>query len=139
MRGVSYWFFLSATLYVLAGMVFGMAMAASGDHSLSSAHAHLNLVGWVTMGLFAVFYHCCPDIAQGRLAKVHFGVATLGLWTTVPGIALATLGRGEGLAIAGSLTTLLSMALFADMVIRVGTTRRPAAGVAAIGGPIRPR
>ena len=139
MRGISCWFYLVAALSVTFGMIWGIAMAISQDHTLSPAHAHLNLVGWVTMGLFAVFYHCCPDIAQSRLAKVHFGVATLGLWTMVPGIALATLGRGEGLAIAGSLTTLLSMALFAAMVIRAGTTRRPAAAAAAIGGPIRPR
>jgi hypothetical protein len=52
MRGVSYSFFLSATLHVCAGMALGNnEMAASGDHSLASAHPHLNLVGWISMGL----------------------------------------------------------------------------------------
>lgn len=118
MRGLSYWFFLSATLYVVAGMFLGIAMAASGDHMLASAHAHLNLVGWVSMALFAVFYHSRPETAQTRLARVHFGIATLGLWTMVPGIVLATLGKGEALAIIGSLLTLASMLIFAGTVIR---------------------
>lgn len=116
MRGLSYWFFLSATLYMLAGMFLGIAMAASHDHTLASAHAHLNLVCWVSMALFAVFYHSRPDLAQTRLARVHFGIATLGVWTMVPGIAQATLGKGEGLAVAGSLLTLASMLIFAVTV-----------------------
>ena len=129
MRGLSYWFFLSATLYVAAGMMLGIGMAASGDHTLASAHAHLNLVGWVSMGLYAVFYQAFPEIAEGRAAKLHFALATLGLWTMVPGITLAVLGRGEGLAIAGSLTTLVSMLLFAGLVIRAGLSRRAASSL----------
>lgn len=120
MRGLSYLFFLSATLYVLAGMFLGIAMAASGDHSLASTHAHLNLVGWVSMALFAVFYHIHPDAARTRLARVHFATATLGLWTMVPGIVLATHGKSETLAIAGSFLTLASMLVFAVMMIRAG-------------------
>ena len=125
MRGLSYWFFLSATLYVLAGMFLGIAMAASHDYTLASAHAHLNLVGWVSMGLFAVFYHSRPNLAQTRLARVHFVIATLGVWTMVPGIALVTLGKGEGLAIAGSFLTLTSMLIFAVTVIRAADLSRP--------------
>lgn len=124
MRGVSYWFFLSASLYGLAGMVFGIAMAASHDHSLGSAHAHLNLVGWVSMGLFAFFYQSVPALAATRLAKVHFALASAGVWLMVPGIALATLGKGEGLAVAGSLLTATSMLIFTGMVLRSGLGQR---------------
>ncbi|KGF66920.1 hypothetical protein LL06_25570 [Hoeflea sp. BAL378] len=124
MRGLSYWFFLSATIYVTAGMFLGIGMAASGDHTLASAHAHLNLVGWVSMGLYALFYHARADVAEWRAGKVHFVLATLGLWTMVPGIALAVRGRGEGLAVAGSLATLASMLLFVGIVISAGLSSR---------------
>jgi len=118
MRGVSFWFFFSATLYVLTGMVWGIVMAASGDHSLYSAHAHLNLIGWVTMALFGTYYHLVPEAGMTRLAKIHFGVATTGLVFMVPGIVMALRGDGEALAIAGSLLTLISMLIFSFTVFR---------------------
>ncbi len=49
--------FQAAVLLVLVGMAWGIAMAASGDHSTHPAHAHLNLLGWVSLFLFGLFYH----------------------------------------------------------------------------------
>lgn len=121
MRGIPFLFFATASVYVLAGMAFGIYMAASQDHSLSPAHAHLNLIGWVTMGMFGIFYHNVPQAAGGTLAKAHFALATAGLWLIVPGIVLALKGVTEGLAFAGSLVTILSMALFVFIVFRTRT------------------
>jgi cbb3-type cytochrome oxidase subunit 1 len=118
MRGVALWFFASGVIYVTLGMFFGIWMAASQDHTLSGAHAHLNLVGWVTMALFGVFYHLVPAAAQSPLAKVHFALATIGVWLMVPGIALAVMGETELLAIAGSLATVASMLVFLFTVVR---------------------
>ncbi|WP_099864445.1 hypothetical protein [Pararhizobium haloflavum] len=118
MRGISYWFFLSAALYVAAGMIFGLYMAISHDHTLSPAHGHLNLVGWVTMAIFGIFYHLVPHAAQGMLPRVHFVLATVGLWLMVPGIALAIRGTTEALAALGSIATFVSMVLFLVVVVR---------------------
>src|SRR5437588_12990110 len=49
MPRVALWFFALAPVYVLIGMSLGIYMGASEDHSLYPAHAHLNLIGWVTM------------------------------------------------------------------------------------------
>lgn len=119
MKGVSNWFFTTAALCVLIGMAWGIQMAASGDHSLSPAHAHLNLVGWVTMGLFGLYYHNVPE-AAGGLAKVHFALALSGVITMVPGIAIARNDGGEGLAILGSFLTIASMLVFFFTVVRNG-------------------
>lgn len=121
MRGVALWFFTSAVIYVTLGMMFGIWMSASQDHGLASADAHLNLVGWVTMGLFGVYYHLVPAAAQGRLAVLHFALATIGLWLLVPGIVLAIRGKTEILAALGSFTTLASMMLF--LVVVFGNRR----------------
>ena len=118
MRGIAFWFFGSAVVYVTCGMLFGLWMSGSHDHTLASAHAHLNLVGWVTMGLFGVYYHLVPAAATSPLAKLHFALATVSVWLMVPGIILAIRGQTELLAILGSFAALLSMLLFLFTVVR---------------------
>jgi heme/copper-type cytochrome/quinol oxidase subunit 1 len=118
MRGPAFWFFCSAAAYVAAGMAFGIYMAISGDHTLSPVHGHLNLVGWVTMAIFGLFYHLVPHAAETRLARAHFAVATIGLWLMVPGIALAIRGATEAFAALGSLFSLASMLIFLFVVVR---------------------
>lgn len=122
MRGLAYYCFVSAAGYALVGMGLGIAMAASHDHTMATVHAHLNLLGWVSMAIYGLFYHTVPAAAQTRLAKIHVVVATLGLWIMIPGVALAMSGITEGPAILGSLLTILGMFLFAA---RVATTETP--------------
>ena len=93
MQNISNWFFRLAVLYLIAGISLGLYMAASHDHSMFPAHAHLNLLGWVTMSIFAVFYRLWPAAAASKLAKVHF-------WIYVPAhfvqmVALFMLMRGD--------------------------------------------
>lgn len=121
MRGLAYFCFVSAAAYALVGMGFGIVMAASHDHTLSTAHAHLNLLGWVSMAIYGLFYHTVPAAAETRLARIHVVVATLGLWIMIPGIAMAVMGMSEGPAVIGSLLTTVGMILFAA---RVATMKR---------------
>ena len=117
MRGLPFAFLLLGVISVLIGMAWGIQMSASGDHSLSPAHAHLNLLGYVSFFLFALYYHAVPA-AVGRLAQVHFAVALAGVVVLVPGIVMAITGTGEALAKSGSLLTLVSMLIFLAVVIR---------------------
>lgn len=120
MRGIGLLFFASGVVYVILGMLWGIHMGIAQDFTLAPAHAHLNLVGFVTMALAGIFYHLTPRAARSLLARVHFALATLGVWMMVPGIALALTGGGEGLAIAGSLATLAGMLVFlANLVLNV--------------------
>jgi len=112
MKGVALYFFLTATLAVTGGMIWGIQMSASGNHTLSGAHAHLNLVGWATMALFGIYYHLTPAAAEKALAKVHYMVALAGLVIMIPGIVQALRHTGETLAKIGSVLTLLSMLIF---------------------------
>ena len=89
MKGLSFAFLLIGTVSVIVGMAWGIQMSASGDHTLAPAHAHLNLLGWVSMAIFAVYYHLVHGAARGWLPKLHFALAVLGLLILVPGIALA--------------------------------------------------
>ena len=62
--------FLSAVLLAVAGMVWGLVMAITGDHSTMPAHAHLILLGWVSLFLFGIFYHLHPSIDRSKTALI---------------------------------------------------------------------
>ena len=118
MRGLAFYCFLSAALYAAIGMAGGIYMAASHDHTLATAHAHLKLLGFVSLSIFGLYYHMVPQAAASRLARVHAAMATLGLWLLIPGIAMVYLGMNEGVAVVGSLVTIAAMVLFVVVVAR---------------------
>ncbi|PJE27701.1 hypothetical protein SAMN06297129_0342 [Pseudooceanicola antarcticus] len=120
MKGISYYFFVAAALCGLIGMGWGIQMSASGNHLLSPAHAHLNLIGWVSMAIFGTYYHLVPKAAEGLLPKIHLGLAVVGVVIIVPGIVQALNQTGETLAKLGSVLTILSMLIFVYTVIVKG-------------------
>ena len=120
MRDTAFIFFVAAVLCVSVGMAWGIQMAISQDHMLSGAHAHLNLVGWTTMALFGLYYRLTPHAAATWLARLHAGIAILGVLVMVPGIALAITTGQPTLAAVGALLTALSMAIFLVTVLRHG-------------------
>lgn len=124
MNGLARICWITAPIYALIGMSFGIWMSASGDHSLSPAHAHLNLLGWVTIAVYGAFYTLVPRAAEGVLAKMQVLLAEVGVVILVPGIVMAIQGLGEGFAKAGSVIVLLSMVLFVWIVVRE-TARKP--------------
>ena len=72
-------FFTAAVVYGLAGMVWGATMAASENFTLAPAHAHLNLLGWVTLALMGGFYALAGARAPIRLGWANFGLSNVGL------------------------------------------------------------
>ncbi|MDX5401491.1 MAG: hypothetical protein LPK02_03900 [Rhodobacterales bacterium] len=120
MRGIAFYFLCAAIIAVLIGMAWGIQMSAAGDHNLSGAHAHLNLVGWVTLSIFAFYYHVVPDAQAGWLPKLHLACALGGVLLLVPGIVMAIRGQDMTLAKLGSALSLLSMILFLIVVLRQG-------------------
>lgn len=72
MTGAARNFFILALLYGIAGMLLGLYMGLSQDHSQMPVHAHAMVLGWLMSGFFAFFYHFFPAIGQSRLATVHF-------------------------------------------------------------------
>ncbi|WBJ99914.1 hypothetical protein [Methylocystis parvus] len=111
-------------IFAIVGMALGIHMGAAHDFSLAPVHAHINLVGWVSMFLAGLFYQAHPE-RQTKLAAAHLGLAVTGLLLMAPGItALArNLPWGEPVAIAGSLATFVATLLFAFNVFRARHTR----------------
>jgi hypothetical protein len=123
--------FPAAVLMVLAGMVWGIVMAISQDHSAMPAHAHLNLLGWVSLFLFGIFYHLHPTIDRSRAALIQVWVWIVGTVILTVGIGLVDTGHpiGDPFAAVGSLIVLASMLQFGWLVVRrerIGGTRTSA-------------
>jgi hypothetical protein len=93
MPRVSLWFFAVAPIYVLIGMGFGIFMGASQDFTLAPAHAHLNLIGWVTMALYGTFFALARE-ASKKLAWAVFWLNNAGAAIMFPSLAMV-LTSGE--------------------------------------------
>ncbi|MCP5073609.1 MAG: hypothetical protein GY947_10000 [Rhodobacteraceae bacterium] len=76
---VSRSFLVMAVVYLLIGMVMGMYMGAAGDHTLAPVHAHINLLGFALMAVFALIYRLFDGLAGRRLAGVHFWLHQVGV------------------------------------------------------------
>ncbi|MGR3714590.1 MAG: hypothetical protein ACU0A6_15885 [Shimia sp.] len=130
MRNLPTLFFLTAAIFALLGMIWGIQMSATHDHTLSPAHGHLNLIGFVAMSIFGTYYALTPNAASSRLAVVHFAVTTTTVLTLTPGIVLAITEQSESLAQIGSVLAVATMVLFGYIVFRHGvgsanTTKYP--------------
>jgi hypothetical protein len=118
-----------AVVFALLGICLGAWMGGSGDHGLMGVHAHINLLGWVSMFLYGLFYRSAPEAGRGLLPMIHFWVAVAGFLIFMPSLAVVLVGiaslapiAGIGLMV-GPLLVLIGMILFA--VIVFGATREP--------------
>ena len=120
MRTIATRFFATGAIFALCGMVWGIVMSATQDHTLSPAHGHLNLIGFVVMTVSGTFYALSPAAAASKLAGLHYWLSLAAVLAIVPGIVMAISGSGETLAKIGSVLTLAAMALFAFQVVQHG-------------------
>jgi cbb3-type cytochrome oxidase subunit 1 len=77
MQGVARNFFTLAVIYAVVGMLLGLSMAMSQDHTQTPTHAHIMVLGWVTSSVFAFFYHLVPAARNSKLAVIHFWLSAI--------------------------------------------------------------
>jgi hypothetical protein len=121
MPRVSAAFFTVGALCVLVGMLWGMHMGESNDFTMMAAHAHLNLVGWVTMGLYGTFYALTAHTMSSRLAWINFLLSLGGILVMIPSLAiyLATSNKTYiGPMVIGEILTALGLIVFLISVFR---------------------
>ncbi|NMO96323.1 cytochrome-c oxidase [Paenibacillus lemnae] len=98
-----------AAVYFIIGVGLGMFMSMSHDFALSSVHAHVNLLGWASLGLAGVVYHLFPQAGGSTAGKIHFWLHNLGLPVMMIGLILLNSGV-EGMepviAIGGTAVTI---------------------------------
>lgn len=122
MSKISLAFFGAAVVYALIGMVLGVIMGASGDHTLSPVHAHINLLGWATLALMGAFYGIAGDRSPARIAWINFLVSNVGNLVTLPLLAMLMLGDQSVIPVmaVGEVLLVLGMVIFAYAIFTVG-------------------
>ena len=96
-------------------MVLGIQMGIAHDFTAAPAHAHINLVGWVTLALYGLVHRAYPAMAASRLAWPPFWIAQSGAVVFPIGIAISIYGEQPPVVILGSLAISLAMLLFIVM------------------------
>ena len=79
-----------AGLYFFIGVALGVGMGLSGDHRLFALHAHINLLGWVSMALFGLITRV---LGPSRLLRAHFWVYNLSLPVMSGGLLMVLSGH----------------------------------------------
>jgi cbb3-type cytochrome oxidase subunit 1 len=139
MKRVSDRFMQLAVVFALCGMSLGAWMGANENFTLAPVHAHTNLLGWVSMFLYALFYRAVPKAASGLLPAVHFWVNLISVLVALPMLAALLLNQSTNKPVMGmtmhqigpilgvsELAMLASMLLFAIIVFRA-TWKAPTA------------
>ena len=124
MTKLSLAFFSAAVLCVLCGMVWGIMMAASNDHGMMPAHAHLNLLGWATLALMGTFYQLSGK--SGRLGWINFFLSFGAVIVLIPSLAFYLAGNAaaEKVTAIGSILALVGMLTFAASVFSCWKTAK---------------
>ena len=119
MTGAARLFFTLAIIYALIGMLLGLSMAISNDHTQHVTHAHIMLAGFVVTSIFAVFYHLFPALNASKIANVHFWLQTVSVIVMTGSLLLLYGGNPavEPGAAIGSIGYILGVALFAYIAL----------------------
>jgi drug/metabolite transporter (DMT)-like permease len=129
MPRVSQLFFKTAVIFLIAGIGLGLYMGMSGDHRAFTAHAHINLLGWVSSAIFGGYYALNPAAAGRGIAMAHYVIYTIGLIVMLPALYLM-FGKEmtflEPLVGIGSLIVALGIAIFAVIVFTTDGNRAAA-------------
>ena len=115
----------TALLWFLATMGFGMYLGMTEQFGMSSPHAHMGLLGWVSSALFAFLYSFCgagEDLP--KLGTGHWAIHNLGVVTMVVSLFLTLRGTDMGpfIALGGLIVILgtlwLALALWPRLRVR---------------------
>jgi hypothetical protein len=117
---VSNRFIRTAAVFFVIGVFLGIYMGITKDFRFTHVHAHVNLLGWVALGLCGLIYGVRPQLQQGWWPQVHYWFHTLGLvsfmggfaWGTVTGVfAFMPVAVGASMVAVGVVVFALNVCL----------------------------
>lgn len=132
MPRVSAAFFLTGGVFVLCGMLAGICMGGSEDFRVAPAHAHLNLLGWVTMALYGTFCALTARTYRPALAWTNYTFSAVGVVLAIPSLAFMLVTGSSAFVpvmIAGEVLTVLSLLIFLVSAVRELARSRKAEAV----------
>jgi uncharacterized membrane-anchored protein len=70
--------FRASLIFILIGIALGMYMGASQNHAPAPAHAHINLLGFVSLFMIGLFYERRDALNRSKLAFWQVVIWTVG-------------------------------------------------------------
>jgi hypothetical protein len=124
-------FFAAAALYAMIGVSWGLAMSITKDHATYSAHAHLNLLGWISMALMGTFYALLGQAVANWIKLTNFVLSNIGVVCMISGLFMY-LGQKGPVSVYGPLLAIGALSVVGGFFLfgltAVSTAlRRPAA------------
>ncbi len=80
----SKWLMRIAAVYALIGAMLGSDIAGRKDYAMVPGHAHILVVGWLTLFAYGIFYYLFKEIGMRK-------TAVLQAWTSIIGGGLMPL------------------------------------------------
>jgi hypothetical protein len=133
MPRISFFFFATGALFVLAGVGLGIWMGIHENFTLAPVHAHINLIGWASMGLIGAFYAVAGEAAPRKLGWTTYVLQTLGLLIMVPSLAKLLLGDKSIIPVLGVAEIMVALSLLVFFVsVLITWSRSKSASPAAL-------
>jgi hypothetical protein len=114
--------FALASVSAVVGVSLGFYMGIMHDFTLAPVHAHVNLLGWVSLFLMGLYYRF-QDQAQGKAAALQVTVYAIGYIALTSGMAGMFLGYRDEFfvwTLTGAILAWLGFVMFAVIVIATG-------------------
>ncbi|TBL72434.1 cytochrome-c oxidase [Paenibacillus thalictri] len=119
-----------AVVYFVIGVLFGMFMSITQMFQFASTHAHINLLGWVSLALAGFVYHTFPKAAESKLAKIHFWLHNIGLPIMMIGLIILVNGVPSiepVIAVGGVLVVIAVICFAVNVFLNVGDSKNQSA------------
>lgn len=125
MRRLDIAFLIIATCALICGVSLGIWMGIAHDFQFAPVHAHLNLLGWVSLAIFGLTYRAYPRMAETGVAKLHFMLSAPAAVLFPLGLVLAIKEVTIIVAVLASFAWLIGVVLF--LIGLVGMAKAPSA------------
>jgi len=104
-------FLRTAVVYFVLAVALGIYMGATQNLAQIPVHAHLNLLGWVSMAVFGLIYHAHPAAATTTLARWHFWIYQLGVPALMVAVWVVHAGNAAAEPVAGVASVILGIGI----------------------------
>ncbi|OZU87417.1 cytochrome-c oxidase [Virgibacillus indicus] len=110
-----------SVVYFLIGATLGIYMGMADLFQFTSAHAHINLLGWASLALTGLIYHVFPLAGENKLAAAHFWLHMVGIPLLTFSMILFGLAKFEiavPLSAVGGILVFIGVVLFVINVMK---------------------
>jgi hypothetical protein len=106
------WLIRISAVYSLIGAMLGSDLAGRKDFSMVPGHAHILVVGWLTLFAYGIFYYVFKEISMKKTAILH-------AWTSLLGGGLMPLSMLIYYKNENTLTTLMFIVTAAVLLLAI--------------------